>query len=80
MSAKDTLHKLVDFLEENEADEAAKFVSYLIYLRDPVLRALREAPEDDEPETEEEKAAMMEAYEDLKSGNIISSDKILDEI
>ncbi|MCH8060894.1 MAG: hypothetical protein IH861_00140 [Chloroflexi bacterium] len=80
MSAKDTLDKLVDFLEENEADEAAKFVSYLIYLRDPVLRALREAPEDDEPETEEERTAMMEAYEDLKSGNIIPSDKILDEI
>ena len=80
MSAKDTLHKLVDFLEENEADEAAKFDSYLIYLRDPVLRALREAPEDDEPETEEERTAVMEAYEDLKSGNIIPSDKILDEI
>ena len=80
MSAKDTLHKLVDFLEENEADEAAKFVSYLIYLRDPVLRALREAPVDDEPETEDERAAMEEAYEDLKSGNVIPSDKIFDEI
>ena len=80
MSAKDTLHKLVDFLEENEADEAAKFVSYLIYLRDPVLRALREAPVVDEPETEDELAAMEEAYEDLKSGNVIPSDKIFDEI
>ena len=80
MSAKDTLHKLIHFLEENEADEAAKFVSYLIYLRDPVLRALREAPIDDEPETEDERAAMKEAYEDLKSGNIIPSDKIFDEI
>ena len=80
MSAKDTLHILVDFLEESEADEAAKFVSYLLYLSHPVLRTLREAPEDDEPETEEEKAAMKGAYEDLKSGNIVSSDKILDEI
>ncbi len=80
MSAKDTLHKLVDFLEENEADEAAKFVSYLIYLRDPVLRASREAPVDDEPETEDERAATKEAYEDLKSGNVIPSDKIFDEI
>ena len=82
MSAKDTLHKLVDFLEESEADEAAKFVSYLLYLRDPVLRTLRKAPENDERESEEEEeeAAVKEAYEDLKSGNVIPSDKILDEI
>ena len=80
MSAKDTLHRLVDYLEENEADEAAKYVSYLIYLRDPILRALREALEDDERESEEEEAAVKEAYEDLKSGNVIPSDKILDEI
>ena len=41
---------------------------------------LQIAPEDDEIETDEEREAMKEAYDDLKSGNIISADKILDEI
>ena len=80
MNPKDNLHQLVDVLDEGEVDNAVKFVSYLIYLRDPIFKALRDAPEDDELETEKEKAAMKEAYEDVKSGNIISSDKILDEI
>ncbi len=38
---------------------------------DPVLRALRGAPEDDEQETPEEQAAIQEAREQLARGETI---------
>ena len=37
---------------------------------DPVLRAMLEAPEDDEPETEEERASVAEAYEERAAGKM----------
>lgn len=43
---------------------------------DPVLRALREAPLDDEPETEEERAAIAEAIEDERAGRLIPHEEV----
>jgi hypothetical protein len=66
MTIKDQLHRLVDELPECELLAAHR---YLVYLRnvgsDPVLRAFLEAPIDDEHETEEERAAVQEAREEL---------------
>ena len=45
-------------------------------MTDPVLRALIEAPEDDEPETDEERAAVAEAYEDLAAGRVVSFEDV----
>jgi prevent-host-death family protein len=41
-------------------------------LVDPVLKALMDAPVDDEPETPEEAAAVQEAREDLAAGRVVS--------
>ena len=39
---------------------------------DPVLRSLREAPLDDEPETEDERRAVEEARRDVAAGRVHS--------
>src|SRR6202035_683791 len=56
MTIKDDLHHLVDELDEDAAREA---LAYLHTLGLPAF--LRDAPLDDEPETDEERAAVHEA-------------------
>jgi hypothetical protein len=69
MTVKDDLHHLVDQLDEDAAREA------LVYLQDLSLpRILREAPLDDEPETDEERAAVAEAEAAIKSGDVVRDD------
>lgn len=62
----ETLHRLVDLLPREQWDEAMDRLRDL--LDDPVLRALAEAPLDDEPETEEERAAVAEAKAGIVRG------------
>ena len=71
MTIKDELHRLVDELPARELHGAQRFLECLRNMGDPVLRALMEAPEDDEPETEKERAAVAEAYDELAEGKII---------
>jgi len=67
MTVKDELHELVDQLDEEDAREA------LARLQDFRLpRVLREAPIDEEPETDEERAAVAEARAALAGGDIVS--------
>ena len=80
MTIKDELHRLVDELPQKELHGAKRFLEYLRNMGDPFLEALMEAPEDDEPETEEEKAAVAEAYEDLKAGRLIPLDEVKREL
>lgn len=47
---------------------------------DPVLAALSNAPEDDEPETEYERQAVAEAMAELEAGHMMSSKEILNDI
>lgn len=42
---------------------------------DPVLRSLENAPEDDEPETDEERAAVARAKEAVRRGEVISDEE-----
>jgi hypothetical protein len=76
MTSKEELHRLVDELPETEGYAAKRFLEYLRNMGDPVLRAMLEAPEDDEPETEEERAAVAEAYEDFKAGRMVSHQEL----
>jgi hypothetical protein len=57
MATKAELHQLVDAIPDSAADEAAR---RLAELRDPVLAAFLTAPEDDEPTTPEDLAAIQE--------------------
>jgi hypothetical protein len=70
MSARDSLHRLVDELPESELAAAERFLHYLRATTDPVLRTLLEAPPDDEPETEDERRAVQEAREELARGEV----------
>lgn len=73
MTVREKLHRLVEELPDKEVRAADRFLEYLRNVgSDPVLRALMAAPLDDERETEEERAAVAEAYEDLRQGRVQS--------
>lgn len=77
MQTKEDLHRLVDDLPESEIPAASRYLRYLRDLaNDPVLRAFMEAPEDDEPLTPEEEAAIREAEEELERGEGIPWEQV----
>jgi hypothetical protein len=47
---------------------------------DPILRSLREAPLDDEPETEEERLAVEEARRDIAAGRVYTLAEVAAEL
>jgi hypothetical protein len=63
MSEREHAHELIDRLPETQL---SALVGLLETIVDPVASALRSAPVDDEPETEEEKLAVSEARDWLK--------------
>lgn len=72
MGVKEEIHQLVDQLMESELPAARRFLEYLRDVgSDPVLRALETAPWDDEPESEEERAAVHVAREQIARGEVI---------
>ncbi|HET9209201.1 MAG TPA: hypothetical protein VFR03_02320 [Thermoanaerobaculia bacterium] len=77
MTARERLRALVDDLPEEEVQATLRFVEHLHELEsDPVLMALREAPLDDEPLTDEDLTAIEEAREDIAQGRLISHEEI----
>lgn len=76
MTTREELHRLVDALPESEWHSARRFLEYLRDRgSDPLLRALAEAPIDDEPETPEEAAAVQEAREAAARGEVVSHEE-----
>ena len=61
MSAREELHLLLDRIPESELPTMQKLLRSLV---DPVELAILTAPEDDEPESDEEKAAVAAALAD----------------
>ncbi len=55
---RELAHQLIDRLPETQLSGLVQFLETIL---DPVAAALRNAPLDDEPETEDEKAAVAEA-------------------
>ncbi len=70
MVTKEALHELIDALPDVLLPEAARRLAEL--RDDPVLLALLTAPEDDEPETEEERAAVEEARQARAQGRVVA--------
>jgi len=69
VTVREELYSLVDRLPENEAHAAVRYLEYLCDLGwDPVLRALREAPVDEEPISAEEAAESEAAWRDYAQG------------
>lgn len=75
MTTREAVHKLIDQIPEQELEAIYRDLEKRLAQHDPVLRAFLEAPESDEPETEEEQAAVAEAYEELKTGKSIPWEK-----
>ena len=68
MTIKDELHRLVDELPQRELHGAKRFLEYLRNMGDPLLQALMEAPEDEEPTTPEEDEGAKEAWREYLRG------------
>lgn len=76
MTPRERLHTLVDDLPESEVRTATRFVEYLHQeASDPVAQALRDAPLDDEPLTEDDLAAIEEAKRDFREGRTLSHEE-----
>jgi hypothetical protein len=75
MTAKEKLRQAVDDLTELEAEQMLELIARRRE-RDPMIGAFEDAPEDDEPFTEEEAAAADEAWESYKRGEAVPLDQI----
>jgi len=73
---KEQPHRLVEELPKGEMDAARRYLEYLRNMGDPFLRALLEAPLDDEPETDDERAAVAEARAELADGRLVGHDEV----
>ena len=73
---RNAIRKLISQLPESELVAAHRYLCYLRDEGDPVLQAFRNAPIDDEPETEEERKAVAEAWEDVRAGRVVSMAEI----
>jgi hypothetical protein len=72
VTALDDLWALVNTLDE---DEAALWLEFM-RTGDPVLRSLLFAPPDDEPVTDEERAAIDEGWRAYHEGRVVSADEL----
>jgi hypothetical protein len=70
MSTKESLHQLVDTLPDAALGEVERYLRAL-QTEDPVLRAALLAPYDDEPETDEERAGVLEARAEVARGALV---------
>jgi hypothetical protein len=66
MTTKERLHKLVDELTDEEADNALRYLAQRH--DDPVIAAFRDAPVDDEPVTAADERAFAEVRADRAAG------------
>ncbi|HZO31268.1 MAG TPA: hypothetical protein VFH48_35330 [Chloroflexota bacterium] len=74
MIARDDLHTILDSIPEDRLEAAREA---LAALADPVLLALLNAPEDDEPLTEEDLQAIAEGDEDQRLGRTITLEEYI---
>jgi predicted transcriptional regulator len=74
MTAKERLQALVEEFSEPEAERALKLVAK--EPEDPMIAAFRDAPEDDEPWTDEDEKAVAEGNADIAAGRIVSHEEI----
>ncbi len=79
MVTREELHNMIDFLPDSILEASGQAFLDFLKKEDPVLFALLTAPEDDEPETEEERAAVDEVLEDIRTGRaeLISHDEVV---
>lgn len=77
---REDIHQLVDELPNKELHGAKRFLAYLRILGDPLAQKWLDAPYDDEPLTKEEESAIDEAWEDVRSGRVLTMEQLKDEL
>jgi hypothetical protein len=83
MPTKQELHQLVDSLPLKEIAAAKRYLQFLLSQKDegdPLLSALMDAPEDDEPLTPEELEAIEEGRRDIARGDTQPWDEVKKEL
>lgn len=80
MTTKKHLRYLLEELPESALPEAERLLEGLRNGDVGLPRVFREAPWDDEPETEEERAAVQEAYEAIAQGDVYTLEEVKREL
>ncbi len=73
--AREELHRLVNDLPDSELHAVRRFLEFLRFQDDPLLRKLLLSPEDDEPTSPEEDAASEEAWQEYLRGEFVSAEE-----
>lgn len=73
---RDAVHHLVDSLPAGSLLAAQRLLTALKAEEDKLPAFLRDAPLDDEPETNEERAAVAEGYADFAAGRVVSGEEL----
>ena len=76
MSAREKLRAFVEHLADDRVEAALRMLEE----SDPMLAALLNAPEDDEPLTEEERLAVEQAIQEAERGELIPWEQLRDEL
>jgi hypothetical protein len=76
-NGKQELHQLIDQLPTGQVAAALRYMHYLC--ADPVLLSLLDAPPDDEPYTDEQRARDAEAEAAIARGEGVSHEGVLRE-
>lgn len=75
-NTREEIRNMVDALPVEELPVVRRFIQYLRDMgSDPMLRALANAPVDDEPTTTEEEGGAKRARNDYRRGRAISADE-----
>jgi len=75
-TTRQRVHALLDELPDDDVPFVLRVLRALRAEADPVRRALDEAPDDDEPVTEEDRAALAEAWEDVQAGRTVPHEAV----
>lgn len=73
---RDNLHKLIDELPESDLPTVERVLEVLRATADPVREALDSAPEDDEPEADEEGGAVATAWDEHRKGEHLTTEEL----
>ena len=75
MTARETLHRIVDDLPDSDLSTATRVLGALRATGDPVLQALLSAPADDEPDDDDFDGGLTEARREARQGLGISHEE-----
>lgn len=77
MVTRQELHELFEAIPDSGLEDAGRYLAALKQAYgDPFLAHLLLAPEDDEPDTDEERAGADEAWQEYLRGETVSADEI----